>query len=65
MTASFDTTRDNAVASSGIFSKITALTSVGVAIMLAGLIAGIVSPIISLVGAITYLILGWQELIEG
>lgn len=59
MTASFDNTRDNAVASSGIFSKITTLTSVGVAIMLAGLIAGIVSPIISLVGAIVYLILGF------
>lgn len=59
MTASNETTHDNAVASSGIFSKITTLTSVGVAIMLAGLIAGIVSPIISLVGAIIYLILGF------
>lgn len=58
MTAS-NTTRDNAVASSGIFSKITALMSMGIAIMLAGLVAGIVSPIISLVGAIIYLYLGF------
>ncbi len=59
MTASYDTTRDSAVASSDIFSKITALTSAGIVFMLAGLVASIAFPIVSLVGMVIYLVLGF------